>query len=268
VTITRHSDPALFRARVEPLLAAREAENNLILGIVASLKPGTDALMLELDGVGAAVRTPPFNIVLSQAPLAHLDALVERLATDGETLPGVLGPNAPAAHVARTWAARHGLPLRLHHGMRIFECLNVTPPRPPADGGHMRRARPDEIDQVIAWTDAFNREANTTTPTPRSTLEDRLQSGAFVFWETDRVVAMAAAVGTTARGARIGFVYTPPALRGRGYASACTAALTRELLDEGRTCFLFTDLANPTSNKIYQAIGYRAVCDFEEWRFD
>jgi uncharacterized protein len=81
-------------------------------------------------------------------------------------------------------------------------------------------------------------------------------------------VAMACNVGTTERVARVGYVYTPPALRGRGYASACTAALTQRLIEEGRTCFLFTDLANPTSNKIYQAIGYHPVCDFEEWRFD
>jgi predicted GNAT family acetyltransferase len=67
---------------------------------------------------------------------------------------------------------------------------------------------------------------------------------------------------------RIGPVYTPPALRKRGYASALTAALSQELLDSGRKfCFLFTDLANPTSNRIYQQIGYQAVCDVDEYRF-
>ena len=40
------------------------------------------------------------------------------------------------------------------------------------------------------------------------------------------------------------------------------------LLDGGRRfCFLFTDLANPTSNSIYQRIGYRPVTDVDQWTF-
>jgi predicted GNAT family acetyltransferase len=79
---------------------------------------------------------------------------------------------------------------------------------------------------------------------------------------------MVGSTGPTPNGIRIGPVYTPPELRGRGYASACTAAVSQLLLDEGRKfCFLYTDLANPTSNKIYQDIGYTAVCDADVIRF-
>jgi predicted GNAT family acetyltransferase len=63
-------------------------------------------------------------------------------------------------------------------------------------------------------------------------------------------------------------VYTPPGRRGRGYATALVAALSAELLAAGRRfCFLYTDLANPTSNRIYQRIGYERVCDSAEIRF-
>jgi predicted GNAT family acetyltransferase len=80
---------------------------------------------------------------------------------------------------------------------------------------------------------------------------------------------MAGWAGPTPRGVRINFVYTPPAHRGRGYATSCVAALTRHLLDPGKEfCFLFTDLANPTSNKIYRRLGYRHVCDFRDVRFE
>lgn len=73
----------------------------------------------------------------------------------------------------------------------------------------------------------------------------------------------------TPHGARIGPVYTPPAARRRGYASALTAAIIRHYLDAGRRlCFLFTDLANPTSNRTYQAIGYEPVTDVNQYRFD
>jgi predicted GNAT family acetyltransferase len=80
---------------------------------------------------------------------------------------------------------------------------------------------------------------------------------------------MAGFGGWTPSGVRIGPVYTPPDLRGRGYASALTAELSAELLAGGRDyCFLYTDLANPTSNRIYQAIGYEFVCESAEYAFD
>jgi predicted GNAT family acetyltransferase len=79
---------------------------------------------------------------------------------------------------------------------------------------------------------------------------------------------MAGYAGPTPHGIRIGPVYTPPGQRGRGYASACVARLSQDMLDAGRTyCFLYTDLTNPTSNHIYQQIGYEPVCDVAEYRF-
>ena len=74
--------------------------------------------------------------------------------------------------------------------------------------------------------------------------------------------------GRTPNGARVGPVYTPPEFRRRGYASAVVAGVSRRLLDEGRRyCFLYTDLANPTSNRIYQDIGYEPACDSRDYRF-
>ena len=75
--------------------------------------------------------------------------------------------------------------------------------------------------------------------------------------------------GLTPHGIRVGPVYTPPELRGRGYASNLVAAASQAALDDGRRAlFLFTDLANPTSNRIYQAIGYEPVRDVDEWSLD
>jgi predicted GNAT family acetyltransferase len=66
---------------------------------------------------------------------------------------------------------------------------------------------------------------------------------------------------------RIGPVYTPPELRGRGYASSAVAARSRLAIQNGLRCTLFTDLANPTSNKIYADVGYRRVADWNELVF-
>ena len=69
-------------------------------------------------------------------------------------------------------------------------------------------------------------------------------------------------------GIRIGPVYTPPEHRRRGYATTLVADLSAWLLERGhRACFLYTDLANPTSNRIYVEIGYERVCDAMEFVF-
>jgi len=74
------------------------------------------------------------------------------------------------------------------------------------------------------------------------------------------------AVGVTVAGARIGGVFTPPPLRCRGYASACVAGATQQLLLDGRkSVFLYAESHNKTSNHIYESIGYRFVCDWQEF---
>ncbi len=88
-------------------------------------------------------------------------------------------------------------------------------------------------------------------------------------WEDGDVVSLAGIGSPTPHGVRVGPVYTPPDRRGRGYASALVAGISQAALDAGRTfCFLFTDLANPTSNHIYETIGYRPVRDVDMWRFE
>jgi predicted GNAT family acetyltransferase len=134
-------------------------------------------------------------------------------------------------------------------------------------GGRARRAEAADLPLVLEWSATFGREIRTSTPPDSSTVEARLMSGCFWLWETTQPVAMAAVPRRTPHGAAVAYVYTPAPLRGRGYASAVTAALTQSELAAGNLCFLYTNLSNPTSNKIYQALGYQPVCDVDEWRF-
>ena len=96
-----------------------------------------------------------------------------------------------------------------------------------------------------------------------------IDEGRLFLWEDQGTVSMAAGMSETPNGIRVGFVYTPPEARRHGYASACVSALSQHYLDHGRQfCFLYTDLANPTSNAIYQRIGYQPVCDVEDYNFE
>ncbi len=80
---------------------------------------------------------------------------------------------------------------------------------------------------------------------------------------------MAMSAGKTAHGIRVTGVYTPPEFRKKGYATACVGSLTQKLLNDGNEfCFLYTDAANPTSNSIYQKIGYRIECKSQMIKFN
>ena len=137
----------------------------------------------------------------------------------------------------------------------------------------MRDYERNDREVAARWMDAFVKEALPEPPPGASAeLVDQREDdpdGGVAFWEDGgAVVSIAGFGGRTPNGIRIGPVYTPPELRGRGYASALTAAVTQRLLDRGlRFCFLFADLANPTPNSIYQRIGYEPVSDVDPWSF-
>lgn len=279
--VRRAASVSEFMALAGEFLGAREAEHNLIFGILSNYEadpsqytepPYLAAVMHGDRVVGAAIRTAPWRFVISE--LDH-PAAAQHFAADlaGEVLPGVVGPAGPAAAFAAAWAARTGVQPRLGRHERNFRLRRVIPP-PPAPG-ELARARPEDRDTLAAWATAFHDEAIGSSGPPQDfdAMADRWIRGigrtAYLWIDDGRPVSLAGAGGLTPSGMRIGPVYTPPELRGRGYASNLVAGVSQLLLDSGRRfVFLFTDLANPTANRIYQAIGYEAVNDVDEYEFD
>jgi hypothetical protein len=153
--------------------------------------------------------------------------------------------------------------------MRVYELRQVIPPEHP--GGRMREAVEADLALASGWVLGFLRDAKLHDPPEMAlkALRNRIAEHQIYLWETDgKPVSMAAAARPGVRGTTVNLVYTPPERRRRGYATACVAALSQRLLDAGyEFCTLFTDLANSTSNSIYQKIGYRPVCDFNEYLF-
>ena len=149
--------------------------------------------------------------------------------------------------------------------MRQRSYVLETVVQPAAVPGRLRVAREDDRAVMTEWMTSFDVEALGSEAGRRdmTAFVDELLGAANrtgYIWEDGGPVSMLQATGATPHGIRIGAVYTPPELRRRGYASALTAAVSQAELDRGRRwCFLFTDLANPTSNRIYQAIGYRPI---------
>jgi len=141
--------------------------------------------------------------------------------------------------------------------------------------GSLRPARPEELELLSEWAMGFNRDvwkkppAESDREDARRLMEGKLAKQDLYVWQLDsRPVSMAARSRPTRRSIAVNLVYTPPALRGRGYATSCVAALSQVLLDSGfERCTLFADLDNPTSNHIYQQIGYELLAEFEEYEF-
>jgi predicted GNAT family acetyltransferase len=279
--LARFSDVPTFVARSSPFLLTHEAHNNLLLGLCAELArnpypfaPAPSVMLTVARGatlVLAALQTSPNNLILSHTEHHEaLDLLASTLAAEGHRLPGVQGARADAAHFARHWAALHGQQITPAMNLRIYQLTTVRPPAPAL--GQMRRATEADRQLLEAWFAAFHAEA-----TPGGIASDKAAvvtrwltspSRYLALWEDGEPVALAGATGPTPNGIRIGAVYTPPERRRRGYASALVAALSQYQLDTGRRCcFLFTDLRNPTSNHIYQALGYEPVVDIAELRF-
>jgi ribosomal protein S18 acetylase RimI-like enzyme len=277
-----HPGAAAFLAAAAPVLAADEPRHNLMYGICSSVLDAPEAFcdarfwtVHADDGpAAAALMTPPFNIVVAR-PL-HADALpfaARTLSEEGVHLPGVTGAIPEVQEFAAAWEQVAGASLRIRMKQGIYAARAVVVPE--GIPGVARQARLEDRKLVLEWLHAFEKEAM-QGDSPRADheqwLDRRLASataGVTLWEDTSRAVSMCSYGGPTPHGIRIGPVYTPPESRRRGYASAVTADVTKRLLDTGRDyCFLYTDLANPTSNRIYMDIGYERVCDSAEYAFE
>ena len=272
--VERYADVNAFAERATPWLLEAEAENNLLLSIVEHIRanrPGYSnpyfAVVSHNGAVaGCAFRTPPYKLGLTRMPSEAVTAVVNDVLEVYDHLPAVLGPAAPARIFAEAWALGTGRSVRQGMRSRIYSLSAVQPLQHPVPGA-LRHATRADLALVMSWLDAFSRETHSGAPSGRTFAENHISSRSFFLWE-DEGEARASAVyaGRTPNGVRIGFVYTPPEFRGRGYASACVAEASRRALESGyRFCCLYADLDNPTSNSIYQRIGYQPVCDVSDY---
>ncbi len=283
--LTTYRDAGEFLARTREVLASNEIANNLMLGLASRLaaSPQTSGAppylaTVDQDGelIAAALMTPPYPVTLyrSDAAATQVEAVFGLIARDlvshNWPVRSVSGRSPFAEEFTRVWAAHTGASARVAMRERIYELRQVIPARPVP--GQIRAATQADLELVTQWAGEFFAEALPDDPPAdaRDVAARRIASGDIFLWEDGgRPVSMAAKTRGMITVICVNLVYTPPPLRGRGYASACVAALSQHLLDVGwKSCALFTDLANPTSNSIYQKIGYKPVCDFDQYAFD
>ncbi|MFG2092067.1 GNAT family N-acetyltransferase [Streptomyces sp. NPDC048612] len=275
MTWTMTRDLPVYDAAAGAFLRSRPAVHTVPLSVVSSLRSlGADVYGDEAplcgwwrpdgrDAVAAAfVWTPPRPLLLTPMPDEAATSLVEALAAEGVAVPGVNGGRAAAEAVAAAWQRRHGGRVTPTRRERLYRLGELTPPA-PAPPGRARTATTADRELLLDWFTAFAADIGGSLPRDARAVDARIADGRCLLWETDGgPVSLACRTPALSGTARIAPVYTPPGLRGRGYAGAVTAALSRRARDAGvPELLLFADLDNPTSNALYQRLGYRAVED-------
>lgn len=264
---------------VKPYLIQQEGYHNLIFGMMSSLRSQAKSLTrpylatVEVEDklVAVAIRTPPRKLVLSKSlDFKAFKIIAQDLQARQEKIPAVVGLVDEAQAFAQAWQAVTNQSYYLSIKLGIYQLTTVHPIQKAS--GHFRPATQADYSFLINWLQALTQEALEETTEDEQALrivENCLKNKALYLWQDEVAVSVAGFTGATPNGIRVNFVYTPPQYRSKGYASSCVAALSQTLLDQGRKyCFLFTDLANPTSNHIYQAIGYQAVGEMHEYWFE
>jgi predicted GNAT family acetyltransferase len=261
------------------LLAAAPAEQTVALSIVEQLRAGhrwsevAPMFGWHVDGAvvrGAVCMTPPFEMLLAAVPDDAFAELVAALRAADVGLPGVNGTVPVVERFVEAWLPDTGLRARTVFEQRLYALGTLRPPDPPPPG----RARPAtdaDVELATRWLAAFQKEAGLPSTDVESYARANIADRRLLLWDDEdgAPVSLASRTPPAAGVSRLAPVYTPPACRRRGYGAAVTAACTADALERGAEhVVLFTDLANPTSNAIYQRIGYRPMSDRRVVRFE
>jgi RimJ/RimL family protein N-acetyltransferase len=212
---------------------------------------------------GAVVQTPPFPLLLAGLPAGSARALLDLVAAEHGLPDAVNAAGQDEPGVLAAWAAATGGTGSARMRSRLYLLGRLTPPE-PAPPGAARVASQADTDLLIDWHEAFHEEAEGAAPEDAGRLvADRLSHAGLLLWEVGgEPVAMAGMTREVAGVVRVAGVYTPPEHRQRGYGGATTTAVSNAALAAGaQEVVLFTDLANPTSNALYQRLGFRPVED-------
>jgi hypothetical protein len=278
---TLTEDLGEYFAAAGDFLQSRPVQNTIQLAAMETLRARGNSAFGEIaplfgwwssaggTGQSAFMHTPPFPALLTPLPAGSAVPLARALTARRRQLAGVNAGPGDAAGFAAAWEDLTGETARVYRRSRLFRLGELLPPT-PRPAGAARAAAAADRNLLESWFAAFAAEiGNSAGPIP-GIVDDRLSYGGLTLWEVGGSAVSLAGVTRPAAGVvRVGPVYTPPGQRQRGYAGAATAAVSQAALEAGaKQVVLFTDLANPTSNALYQRLGYQPVEDRAELSFE
>ena len=287
MNFTLYDDIKPFYQATYDVLMRHEAQNIIPLGNLIIGNEGKDttgwrdtknwfmATVSDSTGIKlTAIMTPPHNMTLyatdNQLDVNAVDCLVDGMLKAKVHASGVMTENSLAESFAKVYADKAKTNYKTDVNMRVYELTAVNPAIPSI--GNLRLAKDSDMSFLPYWRHGFATDCNL----PTTSLSEEAENGRYVIsigklyiLEDNGVpVSMARITREMQSVCGVAFVYTPPYFRGKGYASSCVADISRLILKQGFTkCVLYTNLANPTSNSIYQNIGYKPICDSLDIKF-
>ncbi|WP_026677618.1 GNAT family N-acetyltransferase [Fictibacillus gelatini] len=269
--LKRYRNIPSFKKEVLSFLMRHEGENSLIIGVLNSLEEDSEPAFMaavKKDGdLGLVIlQTHPCQIILSKPVTFTPDEISELatcLAREYPESPGFIGETRFTTELAKDFSRIVNKQTTVHMKQRIYVLHEVK--KKASGKGKLEQAALEDWPLLKEWGYCFAQEVN--EPSSKEEMEQKtkefIEKGRLYVWKIDgRPVSMACSSRPTENNITVSYVYTPEAERKKGYASDCVSALTQLLLDRGyQTTSLYTDLSNPTSNKIYIEIGYEPVMD-------
>lgn len=272
IKLIKYDDLTLFKKDVISFLEQHEAENNLVLGVLQSLSEKDEsplfmATVIKDNEIGLVLlQTHPRQIILSKSvsfTSKEIHVIGEKLNNTIREIPGFIGEKKLTTELAMYISNVKGIQASVFMDQKIYKLEKVE--KKTNTNGKLRRIIEKDHHTIKEWVYQFCYETNQPISIEEADSKAKvmINKGNLVAWEVNgELVSMAYATRPTQNNITISYVYTPISERKKGYASDCVSAFTQFLLDRGyKTTSLYTDLSNPTSNKIYIQIGYEAIMD-------
>ncbi|MGG3471090.1 GNAT family N-acetyltransferase [Neobacillus pocheonensis] len=272
IKLVKYDDLKLFKRDVISFLEQFEAENNLVLGVLLSLSESDEspllmATVIKDKDIGLVLlQTHPSQIILSKSvsfTSKEIHVIGGKLSNTIQEIPGFIGEKKLTTDLAMYISNLKGIQTSVLMDQKIYKLEKLR--KKTNTNGMLRRIIEKDHHTIKEWVYQFCYETNQPISLEEADKKAELMinKGNFVAWVVNgELVSMAYATRPTQNNITISYVYTPISERKKGYASDCVSAFTQSLLDRGyKTTSLYTDLSNPTSNKIYIQIGYEAIMD-------
>lgn len=281
----RYFDAKEFYKATFSIMLKHEAQNSIPLGNIIIGNSGVEKngwrdtkywyMSTVSNNVGdivlIAIMTPPFNITMYENDNLPndeaLNYLCDNIIKEKINVPGILSENNLAMRFAKKYTEKMNMEYSIHKNMRIYILREINKKIPII--GNIRKAEKKDLFFLPYWYKAFYVDCDFVSKDYNDIVieieREIIQERIYLLEDNGMPVSMASALRETVNGGCVGMVYTPPYLRGKGYASSCVAQVSQKILKRGyKFASLFTDLSNPISNSIYQKIGYMPICDYND----
>ncbi len=270
---TQYQAAEAFSSNVLDMLNEHTIQNNLLYrnigdgNIMLTVKDDAGRVLLAAD------RTPPHPLVMyprgNRFDEQLLRFFARSLVENGIDIDFVFAETGLAQSFVRHYAEASGKRFATAQRLALSVTDVANQPEKPAHG-KLRPATKADLFFLPHWCADFTVACGIGGYDLQSGMESAkrlVEEGQLYIWEDGVPVSMAATHRKVPGCRLIGYVYTPPQLRGKGYASACVSALTQSLLTEDYPkCALYVDCDNPVSNAIYERIGYRRTGIFQQYK--